>query len=242
MSSWQIQTKAGSRGTVSGQQPDSPVTKMKQKDANIWRDFPASWIPNQSLGVLAPIIISHANQASRPKCQNFRWRNVLYQPRVAIRPSETKLLDNYVNWVEKLPHKVIIHFEQLKIVGNLLLIFLLMTLYFSCLTEATWSQSKPGDRDPLSACWLLAVWWNIFTSGAGLFPLDSVRRAVTLCQITHFLGTPMEAVRKDVVNNLLPRQHTSFQVRVLRRPRHKERESWPGPGFNLPPNQPSDGK
>ena len=33
-------------------------------------------------------------------------------------------LDNYVNWVEKLLARVIIHFEQLKIVGNSLLIFL----------------------------------------------------------------------------------------------------------------------
>ena len=54
----------------------------------------------------------------KPADQNVKisGEGMFYGKRkVAIRPSETKLLDNYVNWVEKLPHKVIIHFEQLKL-------------------------------------------------------------------------------------------------------------------------------
>ena len=113
MFSWQIQTKAASSGTVSGQQPPSSAqssNENKTKRCKYLRSFPSRWIPNQSLGVLAPIIISHANQASRPNCQNFRWKNVLSQLKVAIRQTRANW-DNYVNWVEKLPQKVIIHFE-----------------------------------------------------------------------------------------------------------------------------------
>ena len=162
MFSWQIQTKAASSGTVSGQQPprsDQPSNENKTKRCKYLRSFPSRWIPNQSLGVLAPIIISHANQASRPNCQNFRWKNVLSQLKVAIRQTRANW-DNYVNWVEKLPQKVIIHFEQLKIVGNLLLIFLLMALYFSCLTDPTWSQSKKGERLPLPITALRPTDWS----------------------------------------------------------------------------------